>query len=276
MNTLICYATGGLGNRIFPLASALEYAKASNRKLYLYWPKDRSCNAEFADLYSEDIAVVDDSFLHRLKDCDTRYYIRHKASADNDLNIYGRGFLASKQSTAPEIRQDSTSSSVKNLVVCSNTFLNEVPLENSKKRVKGLRIKSHIRESIDVTASELGLDKSVVGMHIRGTDFPPPSGWKDWLSAKVHEGNKVFVCSDESTIEDQAYTLFPDNVIILKGKKHVTKSNPSNPSWRNNVYTSKESLEDSIRDLYLLGKTNVAYYNSASTFGAYAKLLSEY
>lgn len=275
MNTVICYATGGLGNRIFPLASAIEYSKISNRKLLLYWPKDIRCDAEFTDLYDEEITLVDDTFLSNLNDDETRYYIKHQASADNDLHLYGRGFLVSKRSTCPEIGQDPGYSSVKNLLFCSNTFLNEVPIEACKERVRQLKIKAYIRESIDTLAKELCLDRSVLGMHLRGTDFPSPIGWFDWLNAKVTEDRKIFLCSDDQGLEHQAVTSFPNNVIIREGKKSVIKNDPSNPSWQNNVYTSKESLVDSIKDLYLLGKTEVAYYNNESTFGAYARILSE-
>ena len=276
MNKLICYATGGLGNRIFPLASAIEYAKSSNRKLYLYWPRDIRCDAAFTDLYDEEITLVDDAFLYNLKDDETRYYIRHQNSADNDLNLYKRGFLTSKQSTSPEIGQDPEAPTVKNLVFSSNTFLNEVPLDTCKERVRQLKIKAHIRESIDTLANQLGLDKTVLGMHLRGTDFPPPVGWLEWLGDKIAvEDSKIFVCSDDLGLERQAYYSFPNNIIIMEGKNYVTMKDPSKSSWQNNVYTSKDSLVDSLKDLYLLGKTKLSYYNNVSTFGAYAKILSE-
>jgi len=276
MNKLICYATGGLGNRIFPLASAIEYAKSSNRKLYLYWPKDIRMNAEFTDLYDEEITIVDDAFLNNLKDDETRYYIRHQDSADNDLNLYKRGFLTSKQSTSPEIGQDPEAPTVKNLVFSSNTFLNEVPLDTCKERVRQLKIKAHIRESIDTLANQLGLDKTVLGMHLRGTDFPPPVGWLEWLGDKIAvEDSKIFVCSDDLGLELRAFSAFLGRVIFREGKKYVSRLDTSNPAWQNNVYASKDSLVDSLKDLYLLGKTKLSYYNNVSTFGAYAKILSE-
>lgn len=275
MRSLICYAAGGLGNRIFPLASAIEYAKVSNRKLYLYWPRDIRCDGDFKDLYDENISLVDDSFLHNLNDQETRYYIKDPASASNDLSLYGRGFLSSKPSHHREIRQDPSANNIQNLLVCSNHFLNEVPREVSEDRVRKLLIKPHIKDSVEVISKKLELGKHVVGMHLRGTDFPAPGGWEQCIVTASQQGKKVFICSDDRALEQRAKDKFPNDVILREDKQYVHKHNPAISSWRNNVYTSPESLEDSIKDLYLLGETTLGFYNNTSTFGQYAKILSE-
>jgi hypothetical protein len=275
MRSLICYTAGGLGNRIFPLASSIEYAKGTGRKLYLYWPRDIRCDVNFSDLFDEDITVVDDTFLNNLKDEETSYYIRHQASADNDLLIYGRRFLSSKPSPYRKIRHDSSADTTKNLLVCNNHFLSEVPLEISKNRVRKLLVKSHIWDSIKAISKNMGLDKEVQGVHLRGTDFPTSDGWEQCILLASQEDKKVFVCSDDPALEQRAKAQFPDHVLLRENKHYVSKNNPANPSWSNNVYSSPESLADSIKDLYLLGKTTLVYYNNASTFGEYAKILSE-
>lgn len=273
MRSIICYATGGLGNRVFPLASCMEYAKATNRKLYLHWPRDRRCDGDFGSLFAEDIEVVDTEFLYSLNNTETRYYIRFQASADNDLNIYGRPFLSSKPSPIRKIGQDPNAHTTPNLLVCDNTFLSEVPIEKSQECARNLKIRPEIWDFIQEESQQLNLSKSIVGMHLRGTDFPTPHGWIGWLKEQVETYNrKVFVCSDDRGMEQQAKNSYPDHVIIRDNKVFVEKEDPSR-GWANNVYTSTESLVDSIKDLYLLSKTNLLYFNKASTFAQYAKIL---
>ena len=121
MKSIICYATGGLANRVFPLASIKRYAELTNRKFLLYWPLDFRCEANFSSLYSNKIDVIDESYLHSLSFNTTKVFSSFMDTAYNDLNIYGRSFLSYKNIVIGEPDLNETADTI---ICCSNTFLN--------------------------------------------------------------------------------------------------------------------------------------------------------
>jgi hypothetical protein len=273
MKKLICYAAGGLANRVLPLASAIEYARESDRELLLFWPRDFRCDANFHNLYDEKIKTVDESFMNTVS---AKYYVKDPTTISNDVRLYGRTFLQGKPTEYREPQHDPNVAKFDTVVVCSNTFLDEVSISLSKQSLKRLEIKKRLKYSVESLSSSLGLNKDVLGMHVRGTDFGPPKNWQSDLANIVKGASKkIFICSDEKSVERSAKAMLPNNVIIRPGKKSVSMLNANLHSWQNNVYTSLESLEDAIIDIYLLAKTNMVSYNTNSSFARYAKILSE-
>jgi len=271
MKKFICYLTGGLGNRIIPLGSMKEYARMTGRKLFLYWPLDFRCGGRFSSLYSEDIPEVDEDFLFNLPKESTRVFCRFPDGASNDLNIYGRKFLNSWGTIGGEPSLDDNT---ENIVCCTNTFLSCIPREQSIETLKGLQIKESILEKAEKIASTLKLDKSFLGIHMRGTDFNTnPNNYLAALNSVEEDlKEKVFVCSDDATFEQHIIDNYP-HAVRRKDKVFMTKKT-SGEAWTHNTNTTEESLLDALVDVILLSKTRLLIYNKASTFAEYANLLS--
>ena len=69
MKNLILYVTGGLSNRIIPMASCIEYAKITNRKMFVYWPVD--C---VSHLPKQKIRQPDRKYSDIVHECANRYF----------------------------------------------------------------------------------------------------------------------------------------------------------------------------------------------------------
>ena len=269
MKKLIIYCTGGLGNRMFPVTSGLVLAEQSQRELCLYWPKDRICSMGFGELYDNNIRVVDEDFLNNLDDAQTEYHAKYQASVVNDHTIYGRNFLNNKLSQG-SVRVGSiidTFSDVENLLISDNNFMDI----SHQSRVKDFNFKSTFVDKADRISQELGVNTSIMGVHARGTDFTPDINfYQTSINNLLNENpkQKIFVCSDDRVLENGLFTMFPNNLIFRSKENYTIRVS-------NGIDIDSSTLEDSIIDLLLLSKTNFRIYNPLSTFGLYAKLLSE-
>jgi hypothetical protein len=266
---LIIYCTGGLGNRMFPVSSGLILAEQSQRELCLYWPKDRICSMGFEELYDNNIRIVDENFLNSLDDTQTEYHAKYQASVFNDHSIYGRHFLNNKLSQG-SVRVGSivdVFSDVENILVSDNNFMDV----SHQSRVKDFNFKSTFMGKADKISHELGINTSIMGVHARGTDFTPDINfYQTSINNLLNENpkQKIFVCSDDRVLENGLFTMFPNNTIFRSKENYTIRVG-------NGIDIDSSTLEDSIIDLLLLSKTNFKIYNPLSTFGLYAKLLSE-
>ena len=276
MKKLICYATGGLGNRIFPIASFIEFAKKSNRELYVYWPLDFRCGGHFSDLYSDKLTFVDNDFLNSLPKQDTQVFCRFEDSVSNDYNVYKRRFLWDAKDIGIVIGEPSLENETENIVCCTNTFLSAISQEDNEAAVKKLQIKEDIVKDADGIASTLGLSKNILGVHLRGTDYNlTPQAYAEMLRSELpsYSFDNIFICSDDEELEVFIESVYP-KAIRRKEKIYITRNDIDLYFWTHNTNTSAESLRDALIDILLLSKTNFQVYNKTSTFGQYAKVLS--
>jgi len=65
MEKLISGALGGLGDRLFALASGLRLSKLMGRKPVLWWMKTDHCAAEFSDLFQpyDNLEVINTDLI---------------------------------------------------------------------------------------------------------------------------------------------------------------------------------------------------------------------
>jgi len=271
MKKLIIYTSGGLSNRVFPIASAIEFAKKTERELFVFWPIDRSCGAEFNHLYKDKLNFIGVDFLNSLEDQKTSYVSKFQDTVINDGNFYGRPFLISKLNKGlikiGEISDDNES---ENIVYASNTFMENLSKEQNERSLKSLTIVEDCQQLIESLTNELGINRDVIGVHARGTDFLPDINFyiKRIELSIEHPNQKILICSDDSDLESSLINLFP-NVIYRKNKSFVKKYR----GWdvdRNEV----SIMKDSIIDLFLLSKTNFKVYNQRSMFSSYIKILA--
>ena len=279
MNSLICYCTGALSNRILPLASCIEFSKATGRKLFLYWPTDRICGGCFSEFFDDDIPIVDEDFLRSLEPDHTEYHARFVASVTNDMNLYGRSFLHDTLNDGRVTLNDepSPTSEFKNIVYSTNTFLGRIPPSLNKEAVRGLMIKKEIKDKACGIAAALGLDRSVIGAHLRGTDFNRPfSFYEDQIRPFVasNKNVRIFISSDDSVLEDHIAETFAPNIIRRNFKRYVRKNNEDS-AWGNNTFIDSESIRDALVDILLLSKTNFKIYNTDSSFATYVQIMNE-
>jgi len=275
---LICYVTGGLGNRVLPLSSLRLFAELTNRQLYLYWPLDFRCGGHFSEFYDDEIISVDESFLRALPPETTEVFCRFGDGVDNDYRVYHRSFLWDARAAGRlQMIDPSFDNEVENIICCTNTFLTNIPQEMNEFSLRNLHIKKDILQEAEQISQQLGLDKKVLGVHLRGTDYNLPAAhYAEMLRSEIprYSFEKIFICSDDATHESHIEEHF-SNTIRRKDKIYIKRNDESRGEWTHNTNTTSESLRDTVIDILLLAKTNFKIYNKTSSFARYAEILAQ-
>jgi hypothetical protein len=247
---VINYSTGGLGNRLRPLSSAYAVHKETGKILCQYWDSKTTNGtlAKFNELFL--------SFLFFS-------YGRHDL-----VDMVGKSpeSLASRGSYISDNSED-------NIIFYCNNFIPNTNRDFCHEFIRSLRPIPIIQEKIDKETVELGLNKNVIGVHARGTDFNVDVGY--YINQMRDYGSSVtfFLSTDDVKYEKEICSIFKERVITRQGRAHLTKENEEG-AWEYNFVISKEKSQDSIVDMYLLAKTYIRIYHPASTFSEIAKVLS--
>ena len=140
-----------------------------------------------------------------------------------------------------------------------------------------LRPITKLQKQIDEESNTLGLNKNIIGVHARGTDFNSPI---DYYTNQIHthiqkygENIKFFLSTDDLNYDNIIKKNFGDKIISRNSRLHLTKTQKNKP-WDYNFVISKEKSQDSIVDLFLLSQTNIQIYHPKSTFSEIALIMS--
>lgn len=276
MKSVINYTTGGLGNRLRPLASAYAVSKQTGRTLCQYWDSKTTNGtlAKFDELFENDIVELSSEDLDALKS----YRIYSDISSINRLSSKygchdlknlvekGLGELSPQESYSSGDNKD-------NIIFYCNNFTPNTEKSLCYEFIKSLRPVSAIQNKIDRDSAHLGLNKTIVGVHARGTDFGVDV---DYYIRKMHgypNSVKFFLSTDDLDYEKVICDVFKDRVITRPDRSHLTKEDKEK-TWDYNFVISKEKSQDSIVDMYLLAKTDILIYHPASTFCEIVRILS--
>jgi hypothetical protein len=268
MKKLICYVTGGLSNRVLHIASCLVYSQFTNRECYLYWPVDDMCGVTFNDLYSNNISTIGESFLNSLPENQTEYYSVALDGVVNDFNIYKRTYLYDKYQRGllkvnqyPQPENDS-----ENIVFLNNIFMDTIAKEDNIKVLKSLKFNDNILEIANRFIIDKEINKDVIGVHARGTDFNTTFEYWERLINRSGCGDKrLFICSDDKELEDRLKNHYT-NAIVREDKVY---------RYDEGKRVGLNPMIDAAIDLYILSKTNIQIYSNNSTFSMCAKYLGE-
>lgn len=267
MGYIINYSSGGLGNRLIPLSCVMELCEKLHRKTGIIWPKTIRCMGKFENLFSNQIAEFEINSLDHSETViyTNREYIIHDASLNNNNDLLNLSHLCQVKELGRlnEIYNENK----KYIIIYHNTSFLE--LSSISKQLKSLQVTEYIRNKIEDFVETCKIDKDVIGIHARGTDFISEDLSKYTRTIKNillnNSDSKILFCSDNVEWESNIKNQFPENIIIRQKKDYVKKFN-NNIGWINNVYTSEESTIEGLIDIYLLSKTNFLYYNPESTF----------
>jgi len=176
-------------------------------------------------LYDENVEFVDDEFMNSLDDGHTEYRARFIESITNDESVYGRIFLKNKLAKGlvkigPDLSRQSTAD---NIVISTNTFFGDNDQADRDLTLK-LRPRHELVNKANSIGSKLSLDKSVLGAHLRGTDFNiSPDFYIDAIEAEMNgQDRPIFVCSDDIGLEDRVASVF--DVIRRTDKHYITRN----------------------------------------------------
>ena len=274
---VICYCSGSLGSRLRGLAFADAVARRTQRRLTLVWPdNDPLCRIKFSDLFSNPIPQIAEDALLELNSF--KIYANIKEVARLGL-ISGRKILRKmvRESGSSQTRSIAADDMEDNLIICApgSQALSPDPLHQAF--IKSLSPVPMLQDRIRETASRLQLDKRVMGVHARGTDFGVHvNAYANHMNRVLGKNpdQKFLVCSEDRNHEDGLDKRFRGHVLSRRKSAWTRKVDPKQQWAMNNVATSSASVTESLIDLYLLARTDFRIYHESSAFAQLAKMLS--
>ena len=274
-NKLINYCSGGLGNILLPLSSCIFLSKKTDRELIICNEPTFRCQIEISDLFNENFKCINKNELENFQPLKI-YGNREDISFDKSL--YSNGVLDKLSSShgCTPINNLNLNDDSKNILIYHNDFIPQVNIEDSISELRKLKINDSIKEMSETFVHENRISNETIGVHARGTDFNSSLEiYLKQIENVISEtpNCKIFFCSDEDSWEKVVSDKFPNNLIVRRKKSNLTRYNPNNPNWSNNVLTDKNSVIDGFVDLIILSKCNLKIYNQHSSFSKLAKLL---
>lgn len=281
MSKILLYNIGGLCNRLRPLSSVFALANQMNRELEIFWPPDKACGAEFSDLFTNDFPIMSE-----IKDLDfsneTDCVIYTSPSRINrDYSVYKREGLIDLADRVNVINNEgliNLNIEENTIIIFLDNFIRNITNIDYVKVLKSLTPTKEIQTRIDEQKNLLGLNKTIIGVHARTTDFyvdhkPYSNRIRDVLDKNPNQ--KFFVTSEYRETEQAIKEEFGDCILLYDKKYYIVKEDDKNASWGDNILFTKESVIEAVVDLYLLSYTDLQIYNPISTFAEVSKLLGE-
>ena len=288
----------GLGNRLHCLESAYGYAKLTGRKFYFVWDKDDECNIDFEEGFNlpdpdmqislDDLELLlDDKYAERMQVFSgLRYiYLNRLGSSSNLRNkssvIFEQFVRRGGGADVSHLKQDQEEDII---IYDGYKELKYIDLELFFKLLKP---NGELMDQIKRYKDDNGIDKSVIGAAIRGTDWKDRSDRRYTSSIEEQKkeieliiesdkNKRIFLTSDEPELEEEFRATFPNNVFFRSKDESVSKINAESGKWDLNIMRDKTSVQEAIVDMYLMAYTDFKIWHQMSSFGRISDRLSQW
>lgn len=284
MKTIINYSTSGLGNRLRPLASCYAISKKSGRKLLAYWDTvtPNGCLAKWDELFENPLDIIS---LEDLKSLHDVVLFSETDGVGHGYNReyfkFGRDALKYLASKYPAYSKSGFQYSYDNanIIIYDNGFQPNVNIDDTVEFLKNLVPVKCILDKINFYTNELGLNKSVIGVHARGTDFG------NYLEYYIHaiqsildtnHNQKFFLSTEDPDYESYIVNKFGSSILVRKKENYITRVDKTKP-WHDHTSFSitTNHAKEAVEDMFLLSKTDIRIYHPHSTFCEISKIIGE-
>lgn len=279
MKKLVIYGVGcGLGNRMLTIASALVYAKKTNRKLEIIWHtggtttirKQSHCECKFEKLFINDFLLKDvEDYKFYMKENEVNY----KQFCTN--NMWKRRFRGRNIEYVGK-DHDVEFFNV-NCVKNVRPPCDECEIIGFQLNQKNTNITEYIKEihealnlftiNSEISRRVMTLDDNTVGVHIRRTDFEGNtkdgrpqvnlSTYDGVISKEIQSGNKVYLCSDDGEIKQNLKKRYKDKIYVYDFGYTENFS----------LVRTEQGVIDALVEILTLKNTSKIYHTKTSSFG---------
>lgn len=307
-----CYVKGvaGIGNRLYTLASAIEYCERTGRLLYVDWSdgtydKDgvncfykyfdlKCCNESRDFLYDKgmtcypqdyfqiDTVGIHDRYVNKKKKNILSNAVSVLASKGNSAAINLLHYLPpvfvweSKFFRGNSIARGRSLgySRTEDVVI----YVDYNPPYNEETLKKCLQFSADFSNEMDDYITNHSLNDAI-GVHIRATDNYTETSI-DKLYEKIDRisnTEKIFLATDNAAIEDEFINKYEGRVnvypkvIPLSGKQGIHRWSKDNADDDIKIKMFKECLAD----IYILSKVKNLLYQGNSTFSHISRIMNE-
>ena len=141
----------------------------------LIWPKTMRLMCDFNEVFDNDIKIITQEELLNLDDVDNYHGSAGGLSASQhefNLNGYDNLLKLSQKYKPKSISQLNISNlPKKNTIIFYNNFIGSIDKETVVENFNRLKPKKWVNDKISNTLKELDINKNVIGIHGRATDF---------------------------------------------------------------------------------------------------------
>jgi hypothetical protein len=261
---------GGLGNRIGALLGGMVIAKQLDMEPVICWPANTWCGCEFKDIYKTDLKVLNMGIKELFETKKSHTFMVH-------ANQIGSEFAESLPLAQAGIAVLNVSRA--NVVYFNDKVPDFIDNAAATKILDDLPINDDVFLLAANFCARNNINNSTMGVHIRKTDGGQRINETNLERYIVnHQGIRVFVCSDEKSVEDRFKALpgvitYPKSNYVEKleeGDWNKETTDSEGRQFRCNVKRSRESIQEAFVDLLILSNTTIAH-GSSSTFFQLAK-----
>jgi hypothetical protein len=269
MKQNIIFCDGGLANRLNTLLFGLILKNKFGGNWAISWPINNWCGSKFENLFSIEIPVYEYP-LSFFKDKETDYILTmHENQINfNENNINYHRHFKNFNDYKFLLNLD------KPLFYYHNLIPSFADINDISHGINYLKINPEILIKAYSFSIRNNINESVLGLHIRKTDFGNTVDDESLYKIVSSSKHKFFVCSDDQQVNDRFSQL--SNCSVFEKKSFPTKMNYDS-HWNGltaddqgriynyNISRSENSIYEALIDLLILSKTTHVL-TSQSTF----------
>ena len=258
MNT--CHCDGGLANRLNALLFCLALRDRWQHDWQVSWQRNNWCGASFASLFELDLPVLELPLTHFKEREAEHWFIVHDNQGNFDTARVTYHTALGDHAAYRELLNRH-----QNVYYIHNLLPDCVTLGDLQAALAGLRVKPELVERAAAFCREHAIDSSVLGLHIRKTDFGDRVNDGELHTLVSQSPNRFFVCSDDAEVTERFSRL--DNCCVLP-KQHYPEKLIADSGWNSwtvdaegrrfpfNIQRSEEAIVEALLDLLILSRTN--------------------
>lgn len=278
MKKLVIYGVGcGLGNRLLTIASALAYAKKTDRKLEMIWHtggtatirKLSHCECKFEKLFNNDFFLKDVE--------DYKFYIKESEVSYEEFctgNMWKRRFRGKNI----EYVGDEHDVEFYNVNCVKNVHppcdqCADIGFELNQENNNIAKYTKEIHEALNLLTPKseilkrvITLDDNTIGVHIRRTDFVGNttdgrpqvnlSIYEDIIFKEIQSGKKIYLCSDDGKLKQKLKKQYEDKIHIYDFGYTENFSS----------VRVEQGVMDALVEILTLKNTSKIYHTKTSSF----------
>ncbi len=255
----ICFCDGGLANRLNALLFALILRHRYGHDWQISWQRNNWCGASFNSLFEIDLPVVERSLSYFKEREGDYWFVVHENQGNFDPSrITFHPTLTDYTAYETLLNRHSKICYLHHLIP---SFASLADLQSA---LAGLRVRPNLVTTVAEYCREHAIDGSVIGLHIRKTDFGNTVDDGELFRLVSQNPNRFFVCSDDAAVTERFSQL--KNCHVLE-KKHYPEKLIADGGWNSwtvdaegrqfpfNVQRSEEAIIEALLDLLILSRT---------------------
>jgi len=267
MKIVLC--DGGLCNRLNGLIFALILRKTFGHAWRISWPTNNWCGADFATLFESDLPVDGYPINHYKKD-----ELNYKMLFHENQCQFSESQITYHSSLSDYAGYGNILDANENILYFNNLIPGFVTIQDIQASIKDLIIVPSILALATDFCAENHVDDSMLGLHIRKTDFGNKVDDNALFELAKANTHRFFVCSDDADVNDRFGQL--ENCVVFKKTSFPEKliDEVNWQSWmtdnagRNfpyNITRPEQAIAEALIDLLILSRTTLIN-TSNSTF----------